>query len=468
MHLNGSVLAATSQISLLERAHSVRFYALAAYLAFVFLTGGGSRADIQSLVFLRAGAILMCGFALFSINGAHLRANRVLFSFMGACFGLVALHLLPLPPSIWHALPGRNLVQEIDAAVGLNQSWRPLSLVPTTTWNAFWSLFVPLAALLLGVQLKPTDIERLLQVILGVGMASGFIGLLQVIGDPHGQLYFYHITNNGMAVGLFSNRNHSAFLLVTLIPMLAIFACARIRTEEQAAVRAAIALGCLALLIPLILVTGSRMGLALMALALALAALLYRRPTDLTERKRIYGRLNPRAIIGISGLALFVLIFFLLSRTSSISRIIAGDQHPDLRFQVWGPTLEIASKYFPGGSGIGTFVETYKIDEPASLIGPDYLNHAHNDFLEIAMTAGAPGLLLLALAFIVLIRWSLTAWRASVSDASARFARLGSCVVLILALGSLSDYPLRTPSLSCLFVIALLWLRPKNTLPTSQ
>jgi hypothetical protein len=33
----------------------------------------------------------------------------------------------------------------------LGEVWRPIAMVPPAAWNAFYSLFVPLAVLLLGV-----------------------------------------------------------------------------------------------------------------------------------------------------------------------------------------------------------------------------------------------------------------------------------------------------------------------------
>ncbi|MGL1423567.1 hypothetical protein ACSTJ1_00050, partial [Vibrio parahaemolyticus] len=48
---------------------------------------------------------------------------------------------------LWQALTGRDLVAA--AAIGGNQPWRPLSLVPGATLNAAMSLVVPAATLLL-------------------------------------------------------------------------------------------------------------------------------------------------------------------------------------------------------------------------------------------------------------------------------------------------------------------------------
>jgi hypothetical protein len=44
--------------------------------------------------------------------------------------------------------------------------------------------------------------------------------------------------------------------------------------------------------------------------------------------------------------------------------------------------------------------------------------------------------------------------------------RLGLVIILLFGTASLSDYPLRVPSLACLFALAVLWIG--CTLPKSQ
>src|SRR3546814_10933219 len=53
---------------------------------------------------------------------------------------LVLLQLVPLPPAIWTALPGRDVL--LGALPG-EAVWRPGSIVPSATINAASSLIVP-------------------------------------------------------------------------------------------------------------------------------------------------------------------------------------------------------------------------------------------------------------------------------------------------------------------------------------
>ena len=121
--------------------------------------------------------------------------------------------------------------------------------------------------------------------------------------------------------------------------------------------------------------------------------------------------------------------------------------------------LEMSEKYFPIGSGIGTFVEAYQIDEPLLLLDQEYLNHAHNDWLEILLTGGAVAALL---AGVATVAWIRSAYLLLASSDSHRrdvvLGKLGASIILMLALASFGDYPLRAPSLTAMFVIAAVWM----------
>jgi O-antigen ligase len=441
------------------KSEAVPYWALIVFLNLTFLTGGASRADVQSLTILRPAATLFCAIGLLTLKWEHVKAYRFLFCMAASMFALVGSHLVPLPPSIWGALPGREIITEIDRVAELGEVWRPVSMVPSATWNALFALFVPLAVLILGVQLSREDRFKLLPWVLGLGMFSGFIGILQTIGDPQGPLYFYNVTNNGAAVGLFSNRNHQAILLASLFPMLAVFACASIKSEDQAKVRAYLALAGGAVLIPLLLVTGSRAGLIVGLVGLAATMLLYRKPTILVPKKRKGNRLDLRWLFGAFAVLCLGALTFVMSRAEALQRITAADQSEDMRFRAWSPIAKMAWKYFPFGSGVGSFVEVYQIDEPYDLLKPTYMNHAHNDWLEVYMTTGLPGLIILAIAVGAFVT---TAWTVFLTKTDGRrsisYQRLGATILVIFAIGSIGDYPLRTPTLACLLAVSILWL----------
>lgn len=440
---------------------SFHFCLLAAYLAFVFLLGGGSRDDIQSLILLRPAAVIMCGIAVALLPSGAVREYRALIWFAAALFGLCIVQLIPLPPALWTALPGREIVVEIDAAAGLAGTWRPLSLDPHGTWNALYSLFVPLAALLLALPLTREERFATLVLVLALGLSSGLLGLLQVSGGRNGGLYLYRITTPGYASGLFANRNHQATLLATLLPMLAIFSWVGVRTLDQARLRWALSLAAGSVLVPLLLVTGSRSGFALGLLGLLSVPFLYRRREldDVAARQRRHRSMLIPVSAAAVAISLLTLITVLFARAEAISRVLAPDQGNDLRFKFWGPIAELAARNFPFGTGLGSFDPVFRLNEPDRLLEPTYFNHAHNDWLEIALTGGIGAI---ALAILALIWWSaktLRAWRGDGSMRDVAFARMGSIILMMMALASVTDYPLRVPSMMCVAVIAAIWLQ---------
>lgn len=425
----------------------------------MFLTGGGARGDIQSLVILRPLSVLVAGFGFATLQPEHLRVYRTLFVFAFSLFALTSLHLVPLPPEIWTALPGRAAISTIDRVAALGQVWRPLSLVPFGAWNAFYSLFAPLATLTLAVQIREHEKMTLLQVILALGLVSGIMGIFQVVGSADGILYFYQITNNGSAVGLFSNRNHQAIFLASMFPLLTAFAIADVRTPERFRSRALVSLAAGFVLIPLLLVTGSRAGLIVGLIGISTVPLIHRRPALQMPAKRKARKVGLYYTAGGFSAAGLTLLTVLFARAQAFERLSAADPTEELRFKVWQPIVQMGWKYFPFGSGIGSFVEVYQIDEPFSVLSFNYLNHAHNDWLEVFMTAGLPGITLLLAAVVAWILGTFRAFRGKeVISSNQTLARAGSVITGLLGLASLGDYPLRTPALSSLFVIGAIWM----------
>ncbi len=438
---------------------SVPFWALSAFLAITFWLGGSARPDVESLLILRPAAAVVLAIGLLGLRLDHVRAYAALFGFGATIFGLIVAHLIPLPPLIWHSFPGHDIVRQVDAAATLGDVWRPLSLVPLGTWNALFALLVPLTVLVLMVQLSRDQRFRLLNVLLILAGLSGLVGFLQILGAGDGPLYFYAITNNGAAVGLFANRNHQAVLLATVFPMLAFFASVGIKSVEQARFRGWIALGGGMVLVPLILITGSRAGLLVGVVGLLGAALLYRQPTIAAPAKRVVKRTRQRLAVG--GIAILALGFvtLLMARAEAIQRLLQTDAASDGRWPMWVVGWSMAWKYFPLGAGFGAITQAFDIDEPQALLGPTYTNHLHNDWLELLVCGGLPALILLGLALFGWARKTLAlAGLGRNASREVAFARLGACVMLMLALASVADYPLRVPSLSCLFVIAAVWL----------
>ena len=261
------------------------------------------------------------------------------------------MQLLPLPPALWTQLPGRELVVEVSAAVGLGDHWRAASLSPSRTLNSLFALGVPLAALALAAIQPSRFREAFVWLILGAGAASAMLGLLQLMGPPGGALYLYRITNDDVAVGLFANRNHHAVFLASLIPLLGYVAVRSLR-QSRGATRSlgVMAAACGALfIVPLILVTGSRAGMALGAVvavpvALLLAAEL-RHHLGKNPLARTISRLA--APIILAGLAGIAALTHLASRSLAFDRLLGSAGDAGLRGDLLPYLWQLAVSVFP-------------------------------------------------------------------------------------------------------------------------
>lgn len=433
------------------------YYAAFGFALLVFATGGGARADIESLIILRPITALLFVASLAGLSARQFQSLKIPLCFMAALILLVIIQLIPLPPAIWASLPGRAPYAEVARIVGIDQPWRPISFVPDLTWNSLFALLVPATMLLLYARMDKEQQFLLLPLLIGIGFASGLLGLMQAIGPADGPLYFYRITNNGSAVGLFANRNHQAALLACMFPMLAVFASTDMSPITRTQLRIAVCLGIGIFVIPLILVTGSRAGLALGLIGLASTPLLYRGPGRKPAR-RLRG-VRPRLLLGGILVLALIVITIVMSRATAVERLFASGELDDLRLKLIEPVTGMIQTYFPVGIGFGAFPIIYKVHEPFTMLMPTYVNHVHDDVLEFVLEGGVAALILLLAGLALwVVRAIQLARRSDGSRRSVRFARLGAVVSLILGLASIVDYPLRVPSMAVLFAIAIGWM----------
>lgn len=441
-----------------------QFWLIAVFLALVFATGGASRSDVQSLLVLYPASAIFCGLALSTLRFEHIIENRLLVGGLSAVIVLALTHLVPMPPQFWKLLGGANDLASVLGQTSVLVGWKPFTPVTSNGWQSALSLTTPMVIVLLGVQLRQIDLFRLLLVVIGLISLSGFIGLLQAIGDPNGSLYFYSITNNGSAVGLFANRNHAATMLGCLFPLLAVYA---LSTNGSVGLHRSRQLSCALIVvvtIPLILITGSRSGLISAILGLAGGAVLYR--TSARDNASKSQAIKKVSIIaqGTGALALIGVVYltYWSSRAEAIERLflLASDQN--LRAEFVNVSLGLFWSYFPFGIGSGSFAEIYQAVEPNQLLNPTRLNRVHNDWVELAVTFGLPGLLLAVLFTIFYLKHSYRIWRfGDGSRRSIMVARMAGVGILILAIASLSDYPLRTPTTMSVFALFTLWFVTK-------
>lgn len=444
---------------------SLALILLCLLLGVVQIAGGASRADASGQIIVRGTAWLLLIAAILFCPCPDLRARRPVVLLLAAAIALPLLQLIPLPPSVWMALPGRDLITRAAMVIGEPQPWRPWSIVPAATANAASSLIVPAAAAWLTLSLNKDELERLPGVLLGLVLVSTLIGLVQVSSFTFDNPLINETPQT--VSGTFANRNH--FALYMAIGCTTALAWA-FGPQRAHASRGIVGFALIILFMLAILVSGSRAGLLLGIVGIVMGFLLGR--TRIQKELTRYPRWAfPTLVTGIAAIvAFFVLLSIAAGRAVSIDRLIAADPGQDMRARALPTVRTMLAEYFPFGSGLGGFDPIFRIHEPFHLLKPTYFNHVHNDLIEVVIDAGFPGLLLILAALYWWGRASIWAWKAS-SGSQAWLAKLGSAVLLLVLLASCVDYPARTPMMMVCAAIAAVWLsghpkgKPAKALP---
>ena len=129
------------------------------------------------------------------------------------------------------------------------------------------------------------------------------------------------------------------------------------------------------------------------------------------------------------------------------------------REAIFGTTGRAITDFMPWGSGLGSFLEVYRLYESPRTVTSEYVVHAHNDYAELALELGAAGVLLMA----AFLAWWASAvasvWRRREGGPFAAAASIASAAILV---HSLVDFPLRTAAISVCFAMCLALLSDRR------
>lgn len=438
----------------LDRA-SVLAVLVMGFVVLVFMLGGSARADTASLVLLRPITVLALGFGISQWLGAERTGFAVPIGVLFALAGFALVQLIPLPPAIWTSLPGRAPLAAAQEAAQIAFTWQPISVVPMATLNAFGALLVPLTALVLLATSSGRVRANTLKLVIGIMLISAALGVLQAMAPDQSLLYFYRITSDGYPVGLFANRNHQAVMLAAIIPFLLAYgeSLAREKGAPYLWLGRLLALG----LVALAVMTGSRIG-ALLAMGGFLVTVMLFAEARIAASSPHQDRPKRLAVLAIPLVFLLAAAaMFLTGVGAAFERLADKDGFDDLRFQILPEIYAMIGQSLPLGWGLGTFPEVFEIYERREIIQPSYINHAHNDWLEVIIEGGlAIPLILLVLAWwTVRIVWANRGAIARPRDHASQMRFSALLAMLILLMGSVFDYPLRTPAGALAFAVFL-------------
>ena len=416
------------------------FQAFGLFWCLALMLGGAGVDYPLAGMLVEAGGVLLLLATVMRIShpaGACIGTAAIPTAIGLAMLALPTIQLIPLPPALWQALPGRERAAEIYGLLGWREAWLPLSLDPEATTSAALSVIPAFATFLLIARTTTTQRVTCARMLVGVALLGALLGAVQVATG--GNFTLFDSVHRGHALGFFTNRNHQALFLLIAMP----FACATASIEDRRRKRFSSSIwacaGLVLVLTAAVLATKSRSGAALLLIVLPFCA---------AQLGLFKIRLRAAAIAALAAIALLAIV----ASSSAVQELAArfGNAHDD-RTTFWANTLVAISQSGIVGTGFGTFPMIYRTVEPLTDLAAGYVNHAHCDYLELLLEGGLAGIGLLVAA----LGW--IGFRASQllkpgpASLDRRLARAALIGILIITLHSLVDYPLRMLSLEILF-----------------
>ena len=425
-----------------------------AYLFCCLVLGGSAQGIWQNMLLQLLGlAITAWAAAEFSEEPLPAPSRRLLLLVI-AGVAVVALQLVPLPASIWAHGVRLRLAHDYRL-LGQPAPWLPISLTPYGSLSTLLCIIPPLAMFCAIVRLKAFRPSWLAAALIAGAIAGIMLGALQVAGAGRSlRWYFYAETNVGHAVGFFANSNHMADLLVITLPFVAaIGAAGRSRNIEHYSALLTVLVALALVLIVGIVLNGSLAGYALVVPVIAASALIVV-PSASRWRRWIV------LLAAISVVAALAALAASAVGSGKIGQDATGSVQT--REVILRTTARAIADHMPLGSGLGSFLRVYRLYEsPASVIS-EYVVHAHNDYAELALELGIPGVLLMLLFLAWWGRAVWAVWRRAEGGPFTRAASIASGAVLI---HSLVDFPLRTAAISACFAMFMALLSDRRTPP---
>lgn len=414
--------------------------------------GGTEPISFAVVEVLLAG--VACFFLLFSRWNTFPFANRVLVV-PAMLMGLVLLQLCPFPATWLRVAQGKTW--------GGGPHFALLTVEPFATRVQFLTLLTCIIAFFLAY-LASQDARRKRQLVVAIvalGSFEALYGLAQYLTGW--QRIFTYVKKYDLeeATGTYINRNHYAGFLEMVLPLalaLALYEFAKHYRRQSETLsklkrlatrpnlqKFTIWLFIASLLFAALIYSRSRMGIisACMSVLVIFGILLFNKKTALP--------LCAAFLILSLSLALWIGPGPIVNRFQGVPEEYAQNG----RLSIWRDTMTLIRQHPWLGTGFGTFPIAYTAVQTTFL--GQFVNHAHNDYLELASDLGIPA----ALGLVVCLVWILTrSVRISrmARDHYDRFLALGCAggIVAIL-LHSLADFNLYIPA-NCLLFASILGL----------
>ncbi len=432
---------------------------LGAMLVFAPLIMGGNRPLPLLILELAAIALL---FLLLLRPSFEQHLSRPLLIALGLLVALPLLQLLPLPDFVSNWLPGRDFYAAASSAAGVAPKYRTVSLIPNATESALLALLVPLAVFLATVSTSEAQLKQLVNLFIGLAVLQAIIGLAQFGTGSMTVLASLEGDGVSAAHGTYPNSDHLAGLLEMALPVALGLLIANIqiggtqaRSSRKTPFRqrlsrlfssgirfnrvAIYAAAGFAILLGLTF-SHSRTGVSLAMLGILVSSLIFGRWVGGQRSSRL---ITAFTVIGVA-LALEI------GLSSVLSRFTGKGMTDDLRWSIFAGTIQGIREFFPIGSGFGTYPAVFRRFQPGNI--PEFVNHAHNDYLEWLFEGGLlAGILMIVFLVLYLLRWR-KIWPREEYCPPYGFMRISAGIgLLMMGLHGLVDFNLHIPANAVFF-----------------
>jgi O-antigen ligase len=371
---------------------------------------------------------------------------------------LIALQLCPLPAS-W--MRGTSTV-----AVGDHSHFRTLAIEPFATRVHFLIVVTCVIAFFLGyvVSQETGGKRRLTKAIVITGLGEALYGLVQYLTGWQRIFGYEKKYDLQEATGTYINRNHYAGFLEMVLPLafaLAFYELWKLHKKSGTGIRKSrqfvampgvhkvVVWFAIAVVISAgLFYSRSRMGIASAFLSTTLVFVL-------AWGKRLYGRTGLIMCGVFVGLSISLIGWLgaesVVERFQNVAQEYPTTDHN--RLSIWRDTFHLIGQHPWIGTGLGTFPLAYTAVQTTFLDG--FVNHAHNDYLELASDIGIPAAVALAGCFLWLFIRTVRTSR-SPDTHFERFLSLGCAgSLLAILLHSLADFNFYIPANALVFASIL-------------
>jgi len=421
-------------------------------LALAVLAFGGAETISFSIV-----EILLFGTAawfLATSERSTLLLSKKMVLLPAALAGIVLLQVCPLPQSLLRFVAGREIPQ-----TNIRRGY--LSFEPYATRTHFLILLACFIAFYFA-QMVSQDRRRkqfFIGSLVALGTFEAFYGLVQYLSGW--QQIFAYVKKFDLeeATGTYINRNHYAGFLEMIVPFSlawVFYEYAKFRDARASGInfrnwiaksaiqRLVLSLAVSVVLSVALVFSRSRMGI----LAAASSMLII---FALVVISRFHGRMG--SLLAATFIVLSICLAAWIGPGPIVSRFQTVNEEYSLggqsRLSMWRDALPLIKQHPWLGTGLGTFPIAYTSGQTAFL--SQFVNHAHNDYLELAADLGIPAALVLFGSILFILGRAIRSFLTGERDFE-RIVALG-CVGSIVAilLHSFADFNLYIPANALLF-----------------